>query len=216
MEQAIIIAGISAVLSVGSITASIYIARKSRQSTIELEEIKAVLKSAESVAGAMKELEVEGERLRIRCWALIGIATTLNDPTKQGLSPSSVKSGLREEFKHFQGQAETFLDKWALTKTDFPLGIVAILRVQRHRCRKQVAVVSLATALLERTPSCEDEAEKLLDALNTLLIDVDQFIKITSTVRKALVNGDLSSGWNSAILNPQRREAPKISVDSME
>src|SRR5713101_7310426 len=74
MEPTVIAASIAAGVSVASVLVNFYIARMFRRTTIAALHVKATLDRADVTNKAIKEIEVEGEKLRIRCWELIGLS----------------------------------------------------------------------------------------------------------------------------------------------
>ena len=65
MEATIIVALIAALVSIASVIANIYIAKKSRQSAIEVLRAKATLEKLGNLDKNIKTVEIEAERLRI-------------------------------------------------------------------------------------------------------------------------------------------------------
>lgn len=193
MNQNVAIAGISAAVSLASVAANLYISRKARQSNLELEAAKAALKRSESAASAIKDLEVEGERLRMRCWELIGLCEVARKRREHDEPVPRTVFGVTSS--SFARQADAFLDKWAFVKTDLPTGIVEILRGVRHDCRREIATVDIVLGTNQTNGGLEPEqAERLGLTLRHLLAGVDRFIEIVSAVRRTTALNEASKG----------------------
>jgi len=185
MNVALFTSLIAALVSVASVAASLYIARRGRESSAELLEIKARLDRMDIATKAMKDIEIESERLRIRCWELLALAAdTFDNPEDRRLG---------EAAKRFSKQADSFLDKWAEARTEFPTGISAYLRQLRHDCRKHTEVVlGIVLPMENRTLWDENSILSLAESLRRLLNGLDMFIDTVSTVRKAILNDRVS------------------------
>src|SRR5271165_3700903 len=115
MDSATLTAVISAAVSVVSVAANVYIARRSRQSEVESLKLKARLEHDELADKIIKEIEIEGERLRIRAWELIAACQSA-DPAHQ---KARTLSSLIDAFAAAAGE---FVEKWAPVKSELACG----------------------------------------------------------------------------------------------
>lgn len=181
METALLVALIAAMVSMASVIANIYIARKSRQSAIELLRIQANLETLEDLRKNIKTVEVEGERLRIRAHDLLAFLTRKGDGTP-GL-------GSQEEFsklaQRFANQANEFMDSWADAKSDLPEEMLDQLRILRHDCASPIRdILFYCKTWSHNPPHSTQEARPVVSALERLLALLDAFTRHLSDVRR--------------------------------
>ncbi len=187
MDQTVAIAVGSAVVSLAAVAANLYIARRSHQSNLELEAAKSALKRLDSGADAIRELEVEGELLRIRCWKLIGLAEAFCHSSADQAEHRGDFADLSRASRKFAQQADSFLDTWASARTEVPEEILALARTARHECRFSVESVLMLCAPMDRTGRLGHvDAHKLSTTLRRLLSLIDHFILTVSAVRGTL------------------------------
>jgi len=182
MDSATITAVIAASVSIVSVAANLYIAKSARQSAIDGVRLKAKLDHDEVVDKVIKEIEVEGERLRIKAWELIECS--------KASGPSLEREKLGASIEGFASQAAEFLDKWAPAKGELPLVMLEVLRVLRHDCRNAIDAVSIFGYRL----TSEDEpgtltSQEFTENLIVLLRKVDNFTSKISKIRRQRLVG---------------------------
>jgi hypothetical protein len=215
VEAPLLASLIAAGVSVASVLANLYIARKSRQSTLEALQIKAALDRAAESEKAIKEIEVEGERLRIRCWEMIALSQRFWSGSNSPLRGREKEYA--EAADQFARQAHTFLDKWAQAKTDFPPAIVDYLRSIRHECRHRIDVIQTlsATVVNDRRALEKGRCSEFTRMLEDLLRLLDSYISAVSTVRRGLLNGTLTPEQFLSLSSPTLFDSrPSVIRDS--
>jgi hypothetical protein len=185
MDSAAVTAVIAASLSIVSVAANLYIARAARQGAVDALKLKARLDHDQLVDKVIKEIDVEGERLRIRAWELIACCQSASDEGQEQLQ------ALIEAFAR---QAGEFLDRWAPAKDELPLTMLEILRVLRHDCRKEIETVRALgrriASEIQLTPSIPGA---FIETLIRLLEKIDNFTSKISQLRRDRLLGAFGS-----------------------
>ncbi|MGD0682548.1 MAG: hypothetical protein ABR990_10890 [Terracidiphilus sp.] len=187
MEPAIVVGVIAAVVSVFSVVANVNIARKTRQSAVDALRFKARLDREEEIDKVIKEIEIEGERLRIRSWELIHYCDS-----REILKGS--KSRFPALTEEFSVQARHFIDSWASVKSELPSTELNILRRLRHECWHYLQNISvMSQTLISDKQIDQAHIKNYVGSLNTLLELIDNFTRIVCKVRRRMLEGDFST-----------------------
>jgi hypothetical protein len=142
--------------------------------------------------GKLREFIAQGERLRIRCWDMMGQLAILVDP------PGEHKLDLdafQASASSFHNQITLFLDSWSEVKANLSEGLSRYFRALRHECRKELEMIDItcrAAFELARQDSAETErlAEAVANAsqsLNTVLQKLDKLISMASDMRQRVI-----------------------------
>jgi hypothetical protein len=186
MDAATLTAVIAATVSMASVVANLYIARGARQSAIDTVRLKARLDHDEVADKVIKEIEIEGERLRIEAWKLIDFCHS-----NEGQGSEAQFSILIESFVT---QAEEFLDRWAPTKSELPIVTLEVLRVLRHDCRREISQLhALSPHLFPEVESSDDRRQAFMGRLIEITRKVDNFTSKISKIRRASLTSAFSS-----------------------
>jgi hypothetical protein len=184
MEPTIIVGVIAAVVSVFSVAANVYIANKTRQSAVDALRFKARLDREEEIDKVIKEIEIEGERLRIRSWELIHCCDS-----REILKGS--KSHFPALTEEFAVQARHFIDSWASAKSELPSNELNMLRGLRHECWNNLQQISVMSQTLISDKQIDQvHIRRYVGSLNTLLELIDNFTRIVCKMRRRMLEGD--------------------------
>ena len=193
MQPTIIVALVAAAVSILSVVANLYIARKSRQSAIEVMKAKAYIDRVESSNQTLQQIEIESERLRIRCWAIVSYIRQLA-ANSDGIITDRQK--FQDLTENFVSQAREFLDRWASAKGNIPEGNREYIAKLRHDCRHDIEEIDEHCAKHgSRGRFAPGESERMSNALRSLLYRLEAFTNTISELRRNVYEWG-GGGWS--------------------
>ena len=190
MEAAIVSALVAAFVSLMGILVNIHIARKSR---IAAENNLRVQYSLDRVAKEetyILDFISHGEKLRIRCWDLMGqISFLLDDEDIDDKLSDFITS-----FNLFFTQSDTFLDSWANVKAVIPKGATNHFRIVRHECRTLLITIDAQCKILINLTKDDaeqsvivEQAKKIRESLDSVNKKLDNLLNMASSFRTQLL-----------------------------
>lgn len=141
MDTTVLTSLVAAGVSLASVAANLIIARKSHQSNLDALILKSRLDEASFATKALKELETETERLRIRAWMLLAALGNLERPDAEHMLAAGMQDRLimserlTRDIEALLNQADVFWDTWAPAKCEVPPASQYPIRTLRHDCR---------------------------------------------------------------------------------
>jgi hypothetical protein len=164
LQPTVIVALIAALVSIASVAANIHIARKARQSAIQVMQAKAHIDRVESSNQTLQQIEIESERLRIRCWAIVSYVRQVAAHPDGVIKDQQKFQDLTE---NFVSQAQEFLDRWASAKANIPEGNREYIAKLRHDCRHDIEEIEEQCAKnLKRGRFTPESSERMSWALS--------------------------------------------------
>jgi len=129
MELALVIALVSATVSILGVTANVYVARRAREAAKAQLAFSALVKESETLLGAVRTYASKTERYRIACWycldAVLARHTRENAENNVSVACDELRKAYRE-----------FFESWAETKADLPAPYKEPIQNLRHRIRR--------------------------------------------------------------------------------
>jgi signal transduction histidine kinase len=181
MESTVIISAVAVGVSILSVAANVYIASRSRKTSLEVLTVKADLDRTDAAYKSIKQVEVEGERLRIRCWNLV-------HRFELWVGSEQESRGLDDAVQALEQQEHSFIESWADSKTDFPYIVAWQLQRMRHEIRNSINRVYTLAAIC-RSDKTRRRLSELEKGVEQLLGELDRFIITISLIRKSLTRG---------------------------
>lgn len=192
METALIAGLVATIVSLIGLLVNIHIARQARIATENNLRTQLLLElSAESEA-SLREFIVQGERLRIKCWNLMGLFVMILDPKVSSINDPDA---FQKSVSQFHKQTGDFLDSWSTVKATLPEGLSQHFRTLRHECRTELSSIHESSYfLLELADSDGINSDQFWEyaigsrqSLSTVLNKLDELISMASSVRKGLL-----------------------------
>lgn len=219
MESAVVAAIVAGSVSLVSVLANIYIAYQVRKTAMLQPKIQAMISKTSETDSLLKAYAVEIERLRIRCWNLLGYIHDVRLNPNQ----SSTYTGLKTAIPAFIDSVNIFENAWALVKGEIPQGIILYIRNVRHDCLDDIVIVvsymKMALPALDDRPE-STAPEEMMQGFNVsekrlkdALIKLDDLISLVRAIRDDIggkLGVDTTAESNNS-LNRTRISEPFIS-----
>jgi hypothetical protein len=191
MQATTVISLLTVGVSVASVIVNLYIARASRKTSLEVLQFKATLDRADASVKLIKELEMEGEKLRIRGHQLVTQIGQVQQRLKTSARSESAVKAVIEAGEALSQQSSIFLDKWATVKSELSAEQYELLGALRHQCRGLIdngAVHLITLSTVSRSPEKAIEVLIHLEShTRELLSSMQQFILNASAVRRSIL-----------------------------
>jgi hypothetical protein len=183
MDSTVSAALVAGAVSVVGVAINLWIARQTRRAAEAQARLTAQLQQDSEIRRDFRNLEREGEMLRIRLQRLLPLLERHSVDTRQ--APLD-----RGAFKEVLQQADLFADSWAPVKMEIPVEVEGFLRELRHECI-DVIRTGLVAMMIPREWSARDTRTALF-SIKTLLPSLDLFIKCASTIRRGGIHAVLT------------------------
>ena len=197
MDVPVLTSLIAAGVSLASVAANYFIAQRSHLANLEALVLKAKLDDQSLATKLLKELETQGERLRMLAAEILSSLERC-DVGQSRHSSLTLTNRLREDIDLFWKQAELFWESWAPAKPEIPLNSQRRIRELRHRCKATLSTIKVSLEALEgRGHEYLDETTKtelLVAGLRDLIAQLESFTGAVSTFRLELGNSLMKVG----------------------
>jgi hypothetical protein len=193
METALIAGLVAGVISLLGLLVNIHLARQSRIATEKNLRDKLLLDVSAEGEGKLREFIAQGERVRIRCWEMMGQFTMLADsPSESGINLEAFQTSASS----LHQQTNLFLDSWSDVKASLPEGISRHCRTLRHECRTELENIVLncrraCDLVQQNSPEAERLAAIVGNArlsLTVVLQKLDELISVVCGIRRKVLS----------------------------